>query len=405
MRGIFLIRKNYINLKKRLTRVGHVTYNTNIKTNLDDKPNLDSPPITAAAQGESKMSDRNQTTSQDVIAQLRSEVGVRLFNIALAWSKKNMLKKDQIAEIKACTGRKKVINGSKSIAAAWEATSSLSEMIRGRRRQKQKRIVHNQTIYKSINRGHKTAFWNTSIDSRLKNHKKREFDKVFARATYRVDAASTVRISINDGDTTTHQQSEYLDWNYYSKSTKYPKKLVSNTFFVARNYKQTVIKEGIAIVDGLMTLNAKKMVCKADCDLYQADWLEQGRGYDIHTVSGFIAKSGPVAYHADTAKKAVAGLQRKLKAKGLVIKFEHGLKSPIVKALVDQYADRKITKADAKKAGACVSGTRSWCSKIGVDYDSQDSMTVREVYEAWVEVPAPEVKAIMIAAFKRMNIA
>ena len=60
----------WLKIKKRLTRVGHVTYNTNIKTNLDDKPNLDSPPITEVAQGETKMSN---ITKSEALKEIRAK--------------------------------------------------------------------------------------------------------------------------------------------------------------------------------------------------------------------------------------------------------------------------------------------------------------------------------------------
>ena len=87
------------------------------------------------------------------------------------------------------------------------------------------------------------------------------------------------------------------------------------TFFIPHK-----IKIEVASFEGLNNLYCKKIKIWNGITVYQASWIVKKRGYDFDIVSGYVAAkhtdvyyASSVAYHSDTIKNAVIGLQKKLK--------------------------------------------------------------------------------------------
>lgn len=70
--------------------------------------------------------------------------------------------------------------------------------------------------------------------------------------------------------------------------------------------------QGIALLGGLLTVNAEVIRDDNGVRAFTAAWLAQGRGYHLSVVQGFIAIGEGEAYQASAPKKAVSGLARKL---------------------------------------------------------------------------------------------
>lgn len=359
-----------------------------------------------------------------IINDARKNIGKRLFNIAMQWSSnpKSRTKKSMREEIKACKGRVQTINGSKSIVAALEATLEVAELIHEARRNKRKRKYASRSTIFSKESKAKYGVWRRGpVEYRLKEYKKTKYAGLFAdtlerfEENYNWDVAPQVKVVVGVNSESaagayeskllrgemSFQQSEGLDWDYYSKNCRYPKKLVTNIFSFSKHYIENIISKNLDILDGMLTLSAIQLECKGACELYEARWLRQRRGYQITEEEGFIAVKDDFSFHAETAQSAVKGLARKINNTELVGAFKNGMDSAAVARLIQKHGDTTVTKKDAIKAGACVSGTKNWCAKVGIDYDGRSSCTVAEIYEAWKLRPRPEIKLILTQSFLR----
>lgn len=362
-----------------------------------------------------------------LINDARKTIGQRLFEIALKWSvnPNARTKKAMREEVKSCKGRKKTINGSESVEAAFKATLDTAEAIYDARKIKQTSNLNtNKCFFSKKSKTAKYGVWQRDLETRLKSYKKLKLNNAFQEtlnqfeANYRYDVAPQVAVvtdfeSVFYSEESKHKmrsgelvfsQSESLDWDYYSKSCKYPKKLVQNKLCFSKHYIENVVSKKLDFLDGMLTLSAIKLECEADCDLYDAKWLTQSRGYSINVKDGFIAVKDGVSFHGKTAKSAIAGLSRKINNLTLSDVFNQGLDSPRLKQIINKFGDLEITKKDATLAGACVSGTRSWCYKVGIDYDNRESCTVDEVYNAWKLSPRSEIKSVLIKALTRQSV-
>ncbi|NCC40919.1 MAG: hypothetical protein EOM21_16020, partial [Gammaproteobacteria bacterium] len=128
----------------------------------------------------------------------------------------------------------------------------------------------------------------------------------YFRSAYRYDGAGSIKIAITkDPAKVGVSQSTFNDWEFYSKAARFPKQIVVTSITVPNAWRIRVLKKGLANVGGLVTLDAQQLEgAPAGIDLYAATWIEQGRGYQVHAVSGFIAVEDGQSYHAETADKA-----------------------------------------------------------------------------------------------------
>jgi hypothetical protein len=159
---------------------------------------------------------------------------------------------------------------------------------------------------------------------------------------------------------------------------------------VPREWLRTVERRGLAMVDGLLTLEARHLDRVGDVDLYAAAWVERGRGYSATIERGVLAISGEVSYHGADAAGALRGIVRK----------RAGVPVAPPRLPVRRYPDLRVSLADVRQVGACESGIRSWCHATGMS-DALDRgwATVAELAPAYERMPARELRAaVMLAA-------
>jgi hypothetical protein len=83
------------------------------------------------------------------------------------------------------------------------------------------------------------------------------------------------------------------------------------TITVARRWMSHVYARGLAVVDGMATLDAAPVGMDfPDSDVFAATWIRQGRGAAT-SVRGFIARAGAVTHHGLSLEEAIAGLGHK----------------------------------------------------------------------------------------------
>ncbi|TQE98153.1 MAG: hypothetical protein FKY71_15360 [Spiribacter salinus] len=347
-------------------------------------------------------------------------IGKKLWTIALEWSHLGShpgTQKDREERIQAVRGRKKVINGSRSKKSAREAVEAAADAIRYARNTRQARrtdaklgVCYVDTQFRPMGcatrklpakapRGRPPVLLpEGSMDERLR---KRVEAPVLdgLRQHYRTDDAGTEQVKITrDPGEVGIRQSTYLDWEFYSRATKHPKKITNSTVIVPRDWRLRVLNEGLASLDGMLTLDAQRIESTAgDVTVYAAVWLSQGRGYALTPVRGYIALGHGQSYHALTRAKAVPGLRRKLNQTDVdqILEDRGGLAG-----LAQRFPSITVTVRDAQKTGSCDYGIRSWCHRTGLPYD-QGEATLAQVYRAYQQVPLPEARAAMLRAVRR----
>jgi len=185
----------------------------------------------------------------------------------------------------------------------------------------------------------------------------------------------SLTVRFGDSDVGVSQE-DHLDWDYYAKSCKYPKKVVSTTIRACARWYSDVYKRGLACIGGMPTLAAHE--CNTwDKDesprkLFFCTWVVQGRGNGVSAKTGYIAKLGDLHYHHADWRKALAGLDRKIKAQSLMAALINigKLSKQIIKQKILPPIGATVTLGDARRAGACDSGVQAWINKNGVLGDS-----------------------------------
>lgn len=169
---------------------------------------------------------------------------------------------------------------------------------------------------------------------------------------------------------------------------------------VPADWRVRVERRGLAMLDGLMTLDALPMVAPAGIELYAAVWASQGRGYAVKTDRGFIAVAGNDSFHSDTAEAAISGLRRKGRSAPTRAAAIADMKSA-VDAFITKYARCTIDVSldDARNSGSCEYGIRSWCESVGIDiYRGQVPMM--ELLDGFRKMPLSEVRRAVLYAVR-----
>jgi hypothetical protein len=131
---------------------------------------------------------------------------------------------------------------------------------------------------------------------------------------------------------------------------------------VRRNWLESVYARGVAVVDGLLTLDAQPTDSP---DTLRALWVEQSRGTSLVSSWGYLvrAEGGPWVHSA--TERGCAKAQRDSAAR--IESYQRQQSSE--RAELEAAAYLTITLADARAAGLCESGIRDWCGKRGIEVD------------------------------------
>lgn len=380
-------------------------------------------------------------------------IGKKLFKLALAWSSTADLpgtKKDRSEVIGAVKGRKVVIHGSSSIKAALEATEQSAKAIRQARKDRQvmredralgycpvetvSKITrsfierrtpatprcfgltpsnvfpgYNLTKQRAMLRG--AVLRDGSMNQRLEAR--------IRRAVIAAYNASALDLSVaGDEDwtviATTHPgevgvtAGTYKDWGdrYSGSKSRYAKTAIKVEVTVPHGYLSRVISRNLAVVDGMMTIDAQPMDCREPgIEVYRARWISQGIGKSIHVHEGFIARTSDHAlgFHGKTYASALTGLRRKQTL------AEHPdtaaeRSDQAIKAFARRWSDKDflVSVQDAKDTGSCDYGIRSWCHANALPYDAGE-VHISAVVEAYRKMPLPEARRAILHAWNRQQ--
>jgi len=234
---------------------------------------------------------------------------------------------------------------------------------------------------------------------RLQAIRVQAISRIYAR-TYREAAHGTLSAHLTtDPAAVGILQRESLDWNLYRGAQKgKPARVQDTTITAPATWRTRVLRAGLAVLDGMMTLDAAPIEARG-CELFAAAWLVQGRGTTTTAARGYIARADGATYHGTTIDQALTGLAKKRRS----LQFVARLADPaeLIK-LADSYGTARVTLGDARSVGACEYGIRSWCNSVGIDYDA-GSTTLATVLQGYEREPRPEARATIIRVLRRQR--
>ena len=218
-------------------------------------------------------------------------------------------------------------------------------------------------------------------------------------SAFRQPAHGDVHVALTDDpEQVGVSQATRADWTLYAKSYRHgPARVQDTTVVVPTTWRVRVARKGLAVLDGMMTLDASPIEgAPHGVSIYAATWLEQGRGTSVRVVDGFIAVRGEHSYHGSSAEKALAGLRRKISG----ATWAAQMRTTSLEDIVARISNVVVRLADARAIGACEYGIRSWCARTGISYDAGEA-TVSEIYAAYQINPAPEARGAILHAARR----
>jgi hypothetical protein len=348
-------------------------------------------------------------------------IGRRLWALALRWSiDKPDTQAARNEDIKSIRSRK-TINGSRAINVARQAVEDAARDIRTARADRSRRQWPRRAwshIRTALRAGRRQVNRFPQANTRITLAKRLARpieDRLRLRTAVLLCAASTLRHGAAGGSTRrvllTRDPSavryaveigENRD-TYRGAYTGWAAKEDHHRITVPHGWLTRVHKRGLANLGGLLTLDASPLDhAPSGVDLYAATWAQQGRGYDVATVRGYLAVSGAEHYHGATAAKAVAGLARKIRASELTREWAslRDATHARFRAAVAGHENLTVRVSDARAIGACEYGIQSWCNQVGIDYE-RGRASLAEVLAGYEQSPAPEARGAILHALRR----
>ena len=255
-----------------------------------------------------------------------------------------------------------------------------------------------------------------SMQQRLIDFKGAKFWEVLPKTGYRIAMHVDAR-RVHFGRGIGVAVASELDWDGYSRATPYPMRRYAYDFSVPSDWGIRVYGRGLAVLDGLLTLDAVLLDARVRGDvsaepirIYSAAWIVQGRGLDLRAETGFIAVAGAFAYHSiKSPEHAARGIIRKIRAaeRGPVPKRPWKIDIVLGRESLDELVAKAVTAdpdlvvafADATSVGACTPGIMSWCVAVGLD-PADGSAPIERVLAAYHAVPAPEARGAILHAIR-----
>lgn len=203
--------------------------------------------------------------------------------------------------------------------------------------------------------------------------------------------------------------SSELNWENKFNSSGWAPRDWYFSFVVETKWYKKIYCNGLFELDGMLTIAADNLMSDFDgVEIYRASWLRRGRGKNVVNHTGFIAvtrdESGEVesAYHGQTYKKTIAGLQRKVRNANRPLQIKS------VNLSIDDFIakfqkfDFLVTLDDAYDSGSCKSGVEAWVQSCDLNFE-KGYAHIREVLDAFKIHPLPEVRFAVVRAFYRRH--
>lgn len=192
------------------------------------------------------------------------------------------------------------------------------------------------------------------------------------------------------------------NWNTYRGAFKgWSAREDHHLLKVPRDWRVRVQRRGLAIVDGMMTLDAHALEHHGEIELFAATWVRQARGFSVAVHRGVIARLGSTCFHAPDRERAIGGVRRKARIVAGEIKGPRSSYAPTVDEFIRRYQrhEIEISLQDARATGSCEYGIRSWCDAVGLDYNA-GAEPMAAVLDGFSKRPMPEVRRAVVHAVR-----
>lgn len=319
------------------------------------------------------------------IATIKTTLGKKLFAIALK-TPSSTSKKDVLATVKACKGRKAI-----SQAAAVEGILKVANLIfqarwaRNKERSGLNSYGHrtNRPDYRfaPIFGTHKSAIDHTgALPYRLRRYKASAARRIIADFMPSLSGDVSGHIDFAADFAGVGFESSTSKGDQYSRKCTYNKTDGEWTATIQKGWNIHVAKRGLARVDGMPTLAALPVESEVPAEeIYRAKWLEKSRGFAAHVRTGYIVRRliGARTYTAhassiSTARSLItrqtpesqrAADERAAAKAEQIERLQAKLAAKLESGQLNGYAPVVVTIADSLAVGNCGSGTRNWIAK------------------------------------------
>ena len=170
-----------------------------------------------------------------------------------------------------------------------------------------------------------------------------------------------------------------LDWDGYSKSTRYPMKLWTVRVRALR-MQRADLPGGERVVDGLVTLGAEGIPSPdGETRAWRAVWAVKRRGVDWDIAQGIMVQHGEDVVHGRDLRTAM----RTLRARRTTAQREALYRQGIDRATaLAEHGDKRINWRIARRAGLCADGICAWVARHFPELNPRrDSITVRQALD------------------------
>jgi hypothetical protein len=176
--------------------------------------------------------------------------------------------------------------------------------------------------------------------------------------------------------------SQTTEEGWIAYGSRYRRGIVGETvrLTVPADWGTRVRLSGLAVLDGMLTLDAERLPTWGPVEVYRAVWARQGRGVSLVVEQGYIARHTPsgTTYHStdrDPERAERAARKAIRRAASLARLVERLSRWDLA-----EIEHVSVTRADSLRAGNCVSGTDAFIDRCG--FDGRESATIGEIAAA-----------------------
>jgi hypothetical protein len=194
----------------------------------------------------------------------------------------------------------------------------------------------------------------------------------------RVDNESAVRLPLGSPWEGATAKAWITRGDKYSSRCTFRKTYANVEVTFPHDFESTVDAEGIAELDGLLTLAAQRLEEKGDEIVWKARWARKARGFSFIVEDGYIVCRGEEFAHGKSVQAARSILSRRATEARLQA-LERKLLASADSRGMNAFGTILVTIADSLAAGNCETGTLAFRDRY---FPGRDSATVEEILHA-----------------------
>lgn len=164
----------------------------------------------------------------------------------------------------------------------------------------------------------------------------------------------------------------------YSRRCQFRMTYANVKITIPYDFESTVDDEGLAELDGLLTLAAQRISANGEETVWRARWARKTAGFKFFIEDGYIVREGEEYAHGKSVRSARSILSRRANESRLQ-EIESKLLDSVERHDLACLAEIRVAIEDSLAAGNCEEGTLAFRDRY---FPGRDSATVREVLNA-----------------------